>query len=460
MKLFLFLCFAPLLLLLYFVTRNEAKPKNNLILSTTLPKEAWETPQVLAIVRQFRRSLAAVCLLLALLLVPTFFLSYLSVLITYYMVWVLALTVVPGLPYCHAVRKLRALKRQYWPQPKTVRVQVADTRITEQTFRTPAPISFFLPFLLSLVPMLYPLAVPSETSYAACYLIWGSNAACILLFGFCCRFLLRRKPDRVNADTALTSLLTHIRIRGWSQFWLSCSWLSVVFSFALLLFHANEVLYLVFTVLFLLLLCFVTLKTEFAVRRAQQHYNRTEPSVILADEDDFWWNGILYYNKSDSSFLVPNRIGMGTTVNAAHPAGKAFLGFALLLLLTLPFFGISLIREEFTDVRVELTEDQVRAYHCSLEYAVPLDHITECRLLTELPATSKNSGTNMTRVYKGSFSVKGIDRRARLCLNPEADLFLLLSADGRTYLFSMGENGDASRQALQEIYQAITERLP
>lgn len=66
----------------------------------------------------------------------------------------------------------------------------------------------------------------------------------------------------------------------------------------------------------------------------------------------------------------------------------------------------------------------------------------------------------MTRVYKGSFSVKGIDKRARLCLNPEADLFLLLSADGRTYLFSMGRADGVSRQALLEIYQNITERLP
>ena len=308
--------------------------------------------------------------------------------------------------------------------------------------------------------MLFPLVVPSETSYAGCYVFWVSNSACILLFGLCCRLMLRKKPDRINADTSLTSLLTHIRIRGWSQFWLCCAFLSTIFSFALLLFRTKEVLCLVFTVLYLMLLLVITLKIEFSVRRAQQHYNRTETPVILSDEDDFWWNGVLYYNKSDSSLLVNKRVGMGTTINAAHPAGKVVLGFTLLLLLSLPLFGIFLIQEEFTDVRVELTRDQVCAYHTSLEYAVPLEHITECRLLTELPDTSKNSGTNMTRVYKGSFSVKGIDKRARLCLNPETDLFLLLFADGKTYLFRMGENDDASRQALLEIYQTITERLP
>lgn len=274
------------------------------------------------------------------------------------------------------------MKHRYWHCPETACVQVADTKLTEKTFRTPTLISFFLLFLLSLVPMLYPLAVPSETSYAACYVIWGSNSACILLFGLCCRFLLRKKPDRINADTSLTSLLTRIRIRGWSQFWLCCALLSILFSFALLLFRTNTALYLVFTVLYLMLLLFVTLKTEFSVRRTQQHYNRTESSVILSDEDDFWWNGMFYYNKSDSSVLVNKRVGMGTTINAAHPAGKAVLGFSLLFLLSLPLLGIFLIREEFTDVRVELSGEQVCAYHTSLEYAVPLEHITECRLLT------------------------------------------------------------------------------
>ena len=34
--------------------------------------------------------------------------------------------------------------------------------------------------------------------------------------------------------------------------------------------------------------------------------NETQECVILADEDEFWWNGIAYYNKNDSSILVNN----------------------------------------------------------------------------------------------------------------------------------------------------------
>ena len=57
MNLFLAICFVPLLPVIYFVTLNERKPKNNLILSTTLPKDAWDDPRVLAIIKKFTKEL-------------------------------------------------------------------------------------------------------------------------------------------------------------------------------------------------------------------------------------------------------------------------------------------------------------------------------------------------------------------------------------------------------------------
>ena len=55
MNLFLAICFVPILPVMYFTMRNDVKPKNNLILSTTLPKEAWEDPRVLAITKKYSK---------------------------------------------------------------------------------------------------------------------------------------------------------------------------------------------------------------------------------------------------------------------------------------------------------------------------------------------------------------------------------------------------------------------
>ena len=60
MNLFLAICFVPILFVMYFTMRNEVKPKNNIILSTTLPKEAWEDPRVLAIKKKFSKEFVSV----------------------------------------------------------------------------------------------------------------------------------------------------------------------------------------------------------------------------------------------------------------------------------------------------------------------------------------------------------------------------------------------------------------
>ena len=56
MNLFLAICFVPLLPVIYFTMLNERKPKNNLILSTTIPKEAWEDKQAAVAVHTARGS--------------------------------------------------------------------------------------------------------------------------------------------------------------------------------------------------------------------------------------------------------------------------------------------------------------------------------------------------------------------------------------------------------------------
>ena len=82
MNIFLAVCFVPILPVIYLTMRNDVKPKNNLILSTTLPKEAWEDPRVLTITKKYVKELTILCILLALLYIPAFFMEYISIIMT------------------------------------------------------------------------------------------------------------------------------------------------------------------------------------------------------------------------------------------------------------------------------------------------------------------------------------------------------------------------------------------
>lgn len=51
-----------------------------------------------------------------------------------------------------------------------------------------------------------------------------------------------------------------------------------------------------------------------------------ENGAIIADNDEHWKAGILYWNKDDASLILPKRFGVGWTMNWARPAAWVIVG--------------------------------------------------------------------------------------------------------------------------------------
>ena len=142
---------------------------------------------------------------------------------------------------------------------------------------------------------------------------------------------------------------------------------------------------------------------------------------------------------------------MGVTTNFAHPVGKIIDIFAIAALLLLPFTGLFMVKEEFTEPKVVLTEAALEAHHTELEYSIPLKDIYTVSYLTEMPEASKTWGTNFPHLYKGKFSIKDIGGSGLLCLDPYDKGFLLIyTTNGTCYLFSMENAAE-----LETIYNTI-----
>ena len=282
------------------------------------------------------------------------------------------------------------------------------------------------------------------------------NAFCILLFYVCYRFMYRKKSDRINSDITVTKNLTRIRKYYWCRFWLMLSWLTALFSFGAIFIYSATLFFLILTMIYSVVILGYTIGIEVKLRNMQQRFNQNEPSEILVDEDDYWPLGLLgtyYYNKNDNNNFVNARVGFNTTVNVAKPFGKWLMIFCAILVLAMPFLGVWLIVDEFSTVEIVLTETSIEAHHTGIEYEIPLEDIISYELLTELPKISRTAGTGLDNVAKGIFSVKGIDTSCRLCLYPDAELFLLIETEEQTYLFGM-EN---TRQ-MQQIYHTLTQK--
>ncbi|AZK44824.1 DUF1648 domain-containing protein [Paenibacillus lentus] len=88
----------------------------------------------------------------------------------------------------------------------------------------------------------------------------------------------------------------------------------------------------IFVVLFAVVLSFTTGQGGSRIERAEKG-----SPVQPANDDAHWKLGTLYYNPSDPSFFVEKRIGIGWTLNFAHPLSWCILA-AIIIAIALPAF--------------------------------------------------------------------------------------------------------------------------
>ena len=126
MNLILWGCVIWLPAFLYVILQNEAKFKKNLSLGVTLPQEAREDEEVLAILVSFKKQLAIACVLITLTAIPCIFVQRLGTAMTIWMIWLMACIVLPYVPYVLHHKKLKQLKADRgWRQ------SAPDTRVVD-----------------------------------------------------------------------------------------------------------------------------------------------------------------------------------------------------------------------------------------------------------------------------------------------------------------------------------------
>lgn len=91
---------------------------------------------------------------------------------------------------------------------------------------------------------------------------------------------------------------------------------------------------------------------SFSWKKRIQPDNQYADKMDMPDTDDehAWIGGIFYYNPKDTHTIVSKKIGMGTTINMATPAGKATALIKIIALLNIPICCVWVMLEEFTPI--------------------------------------------------------------------------------------------------------------
>lgn len=421
-------CFYGCLALVYAELRNQTRHQKGLLLGVTLPAEADALPEVAQTVQTFKKQLNFLCILLILVSIPIFFIQNFSISLTLWMFWLIVILALPYLPYIRANRKLKALKKEK-NYPVTPSRRIVDTSASEHSLPKPIGLWTLLPpLVLSVLPALVP-GQPVVLRW-----VYLADALSLVLLWICGRWLFRRRADMITSDSARNQTLVRVRRLYWDRFWRFNLWACGVLNLCMYLFQ-NSRFYLVVLLLLTVVILAGSLWMELSLRRTQEHL--TAGADILADEDDAWLGGVLYYNPSDNRTMVAKRLGIGTTVNLATKGGKLYLITVAAVLLLCLLIGPILGMVDADPPALEVTSDNTLvALHGSKEkYTIPLDEITEVELRDSLPGSSRVFGVGLPHYLEGDFSVSG-EGAAKFCLDPTAPVFLRVETESRTYWFT------------------------
>lgn len=426
----------PVLPVMYFMLKNESKPKKNIIVGVTLPWEAQRDEGVLAILKRYGKELRLTCWGFLALVVPCLFLRSFGAAMTAWLAWIVLLCFVFFVPYVRCHRALRQLKEERGWGRKDAPQVVTDLKAAAEEMRWIAPGWFLPPFLLSLLPLAFERDV---------WWPWALDAAMIPVFYVCYRWLYRNRSEVVDGDTDRTLALTRIRRYNWGKCWLTLAWTTGAFNVGLWLTREHIWLCMAVVLAYGLAACGAVIGIEFRVRRLQEKLTEDSGRGYYVDEDDQWIWGMIYYNPHDTRLMVNARVGINSSFNMARRPAQIIMGLCLALLLACPLFGVWLMGMERAPVELEAAGGELLCSHYGSRWSVALSEVQSAELLTELPQLRRISGTGMDSAMTGTYRSSEWGRLI-CCLDPRTGPWLLVTqADGPIYLFGSSTQGEAEK---------------
>ena len=423
-------------IMLYVMLRNETKFKKNIAVGVTFPFEGRKHPDVLSRLEKFKKDELILCIALMVLGVPGIFLEF-KLSFTLWFVWMLLCITLPYVLYVLCNRDLKRIKaEQGWKKPAAADIVTVDLCALPAT-KWMNPWAFAVPALLST------MAVSAEPSLGALYWI---NTALVLLCWLGYRYLFRNKSEQVDHNTTVTMALTRIRRCQWGKMWLLCAYSCAAMNWMAALTLYSETAMTISLVVFMFVIVAASFCIEFKTRKLQEKLTADSGKDFYVDDDDKWIGGLVYYNPNDDRLIINDRVGTNSSVNLAKPAGKVIYGFLVLLLVTMPLWGLLMGNGE---IHTDITNEYVYIEGSMHKYTIETDDVISVQLLKELPAISRTGGTGMPEFLGGNFASKEYGK-LKVCLNPTAPPYVLVETTDTTYL--LGTNNEQQTMA---IYNAL-----
>lgn len=212
----------------------------------------------------------------------------------------------------------------------------------------------------------------------------------------------------------------------------------------------EEILFLAMFALYMLVLMIGL--AVFCTRNIAIERRYRKDTTIEMDDDDNWVLGQFYYNPDDKRLNVEKRIGVGATINMAHPVGKAIsivLGLVIIgMFIMLIYVGIL----SKTPMSIRIENDSLVCHQMKDDYVIPIKSMDEPMIGLESGDLKlhKESGYDMDPMYKGRYNVNGFED-CTVFINYESSHYITFYYDGSTY-FRTGGTDEETVEVFDQLY--------
>lgn len=459
MKIIMFVFCYPILPIMYFIIRNELEPHKNIILGVTLPSDELGNPKVMEIISKAKISMRRIAIVLAILPFTSLLTKYDSIVYAIFITWITVLCFIFFLPFIKGNLQLHKLKKEQNWHLDEEGTTIVDLKVTLEEPNSLSKYWFLPAILLTCIPIIIDLCTLTNKDSN---LLSLATTTLVGLVTFLCPFLFhiayKTKQEIVSQDSLRNQTLTRIRRYNFGKCFIGLSYTNAVYTilFWLYINHYIDsiILFLTITLLYTFFLLWWVLRAEFKVRLAQQQFSIQSEDSLTTDEDCYWIYGLLYYNPNDKHLIVQKRVGLGTDMNYAKPAGKVLAVFIALVILAMPISAIGIIQSEFSPLLLTIDEDSITAKHFHTTYDIDFDNIKTVETWDELPDISKDNGTGFSTLCKGTYSIAG-NGSCTVCFNPQNHLFIMITKkNGKKYVFS-----SSTDEKTYEVYNILVTNI-
>ena len=358
-----------------------------MFMAVTLPYDVLESDFIKEVQKEYKSMCNKVYLLMLLTAIPCVFPFWIfkntTVYIFYLMLWCMGFAYYGIIPFKLMNRKIKAEKAKNGWFVGEKKVVYCDTKTT--LLKNSMPISnkyFLIPILIGIIPLI--LSIKNFSSENIAFLIVAIlNLGLVILLFYIAKVFNKNKLKTYSTDSEINFILNKTEKQMFYIYFLINAIVEslIVLVFYLALFEYIDLKFLnVIVVSTLLLSSIVALGFIYIKKKIndldEELSSKNKDSEIIVDDDDYWIDGIYYYNPNDSSKMVSSRFGYSMTYNLATKHGY-FMGKKLdkiVLIGTLILILVLMGPSEISNSSISFSNDSPNISISSFPYSYELDY--------------------------------------------------------------------------------------